>query len=130
MDLEAGPFSRESSLLKYITHKNLNHRIHSTRWLPTSGNEDSRAEITNVQKFSVFRQHFFPKPMENYSFDLQKAKRMHLLCNWRAEESIRLFSMVRVCNFSWVFYIDHQGNAMLKERQGRSDDFTNVSGPS
>lgn len=128
--MEAGPFRRESSLLKYITHKNLNHRIHSTRWLPTSGNEDSRAEITNVQKFSVFRPHFFLKPMENYSSDLQNAKHIHLSCNWRVEETIKLLFMLHVCNFSWVFYNDHQENAVLKERQGRSDNFTNISGPS
>lgn len=125
--MESGPSSRESSLLKYITHKNLNHRIHSICWLPASGSED---EFPNLQKSSVFRWHFFFKPTENYSFDLQKAKDLHLLCYCRVEETIRLLSTLHVCNFSPVFYIDHQGNATFKERQGRSDDFANISGPS
>lgn len=89
-----GPFSRESSLLKCITHKNLNHRIHSICWLPTSESEDSGAEFTNLQM--SFRWHFFLKPMENYSFDLQKAKCIHLLCYCRVEETITLFSMLHL----------------------------------
>lgn len=35
-------------------------------------NKDSRAEIADLQKFSAFKWHFFLKPMENYSSDLQR----------------------------------------------------------
>lgn len=85
-----------------------------------------------AKEFSVFRWHFFLSLMENYSSDLQAAKGTHQLCyrGWRKQldyfPCYTLFTFV----MSQVYYIDHQGNAIFKERQGRSDVFTNIRDPS
>lgn len=70
-DLEAGPFSRESPLLKWHQPEEPETCNPQCASVSSSANKDSRAEIADLQKFPAFRWHFFPKLMENYSSDLQ-----------------------------------------------------------